>query len=74
MSAFSRLARLSTLSPALPARPLSLAEMPQWRFGRAPGAPARDVLGWTMNALRFASSPCADADVAAFDACGARLL
>ncbi|MCU0681806.1 MAG: GNAT family N-acetyltransferase [Polyangiaceae bacterium] len=39
-----------------------------------PGAPARDVLVWTMNALRFASSPCADADVATFDACGARLL
>ncbi|HEU4538524.1 MAG TPA: GNAT family protein [Polyangiaceae bacterium] len=39
-----------------------------------PGGRPRDVLVWTMNALLFASSPCATAPVEAFDACGSRLL
>jgi RimJ/RimL family protein N-acetyltransferase len=38
------------------------------------GGRARDVLVWTMNALVFASSPCASVDLEAFDALGARLL
>ncbi len=44
------------------------------RESTGPDAPAREVLVWTMNALLFASSPCAAADLEAFDALGVRLL
>jgi RimJ/RimL family protein N-acetyltransferase len=39
-----------------------------------PTSPCAAIVAWSMNALRFASSPCASANLEAFDAAGVRLL
>jgi RimJ/RimL family protein N-acetyltransferase len=57
------------------ARRLGYRPAPGVRREAPPGGGAeRDVVVWTMNALVFASSPCAAADFEAFDVVGARLL